>query len=350
MKRPRHQRIRPLFADTFERGHAETIAAMDNGGCDIPRQAPRRPLALRRVGVKRRAIPVRIKDPLGGRGTVELSCAVEASVELGSARRGIHVSRIGDVLARLSAKRHASLAEFAAKLAEALCLNHQSDRASVAVEGTLSYEEEISGVKEKLSLEHLDLFAHAVATKGRIVCSSGIAFNHITACPCVQETYRHSFFEDDSLGKIKLPLFTHTQRCQTRLTLVDVVPRPPLSVLLDAIDSVVVRSQNTLPREFELLNVYRAHVQPQFLEDTLRDLLYALYQVIGPNALEAGIRIESSSFESIHDFDLHGEIEFSVQELNRIFTPAVTKTNGAQHPGFVREVKKRAGKIPVTRP
>lgn len=349
MKRPRHQRTRPVFAQIFERDQAETIAAMDEGGCDIPQQAPQTPLALRRVGVKRRAIPVQVKDPFGGRGTVELSCAVDATLELGPARRGIHVSRIGDALARLSAKRHVSLLAYAAALAEALRRSHQSECASVAVEGTLSYEEKISGVKEKLSLEHVQLFASASRLADRIRPASGLEFNHITACPCVQETFRHSFSPGaSSAQKHKLPLFTHTQRCRTRLTILDAVT-PPLRTLLDAIDAVVVRSQNTLPREFELLNVYRAHARPQFLEDTLRDLLFAIYQTIGPLNTEATIRVESSSLESIHDFDLHGEIEFSVRELNLIFAPEATKKNGAEHPAFVRAIKRRAGKSPAKR-
>lgn len=259
--RLRHQRTRPVFAATFERDHLETIAAMDAGGHDIPRQSPRVPLALRRVGLKRGAIPVRIGNPFGGGGTVELLAKVETAFELGAARRGVHVSRIGDVLARCSGRKYKSLADYAATLAAGLSRSHDGAIARVSAEGTLTYEENVSGVKEKLSLEHLQLFAEA--RSDRASDASGLGFHHITACPCVQETFRHSFVAGRaSKRKETVPLLTHTQRCTTRLTISDAAHLPPLPALLNCIDGVVVRSQNTLPREFELLNVYRAHAEP----------------------------------------------------------------------------------------
>lgn len=327
-----------MFAATFERDHVETIGAMDRGGHDIPRQRPRTSLALPRVGLTRSAIPVRIKDPLGGRGAVELSARVSAGLGLAPTSRGIHVSRVGDVFARLSAQRHISLAAYAARLSKELSRSHEGASAWAEVDATLTYEEKISGVKEKLSLEHLQLFASA---RGGMPGQIGLGFHHITACPCVQETFRHSFARPHSARGSKMPLLTHTQRCETRLTISNARVFPSLRTLLNCIDAVVVRSQNTLPREFELLNVYRAHAEPQFLEDVLRDLMLALYREVRGDDPEVTIRIESKSMESIHDFDLSGEVEFSVAELDRVLGASEEKTNRAD---VWRTAKKPAGK------
>ncbi len=322
---PSHQRSRRSFAGTFERDHAETIAAMDSGGHDIPRQKPRIRLALRNVGIRRDSIPVNLIDPLGGSEVVQLPCKVDARVALGGERRGIHVSRIGDLLSQLSARSFVSLSEYSAELLRCLRTTQAAESATVAVEGVLTYFERVKGVKEKGSLEHLTLSGGASSSGEQTTSSSGIGFNHITACPCVQETYRHSFSSQErSLGKGKLQLITHTQRCQTRIALVNLERVPSLTELLAAIDAVVVRSQNTLPREFELLNVHRAHAEPQFLEDVLRDLLRAVYSVVRPISARGGIEISSISLESIHDFDLHGEIAFSIKELDRAFASSAS--------------------------
>ena len=326
MKLSAHQRSRRAFADTFERDHQQTILAMDQAGADIPNQPPKTALKLKRVGVKRSSIPVQIFDPLGGGQIVQLSCGVEASVSLEAQRRGIHVSRIGDLLAKLSGQVFPSLQEYASQLGELLRTGQKSHAAQVTVQGVFTYLEKVSGMKEKASLEHLELFAAAELDGDHPAFSSGIGFNHLTACPCVQETYRNSFLPDKprphSAGEEQhIPLLTHSQRCRTRVMISGVTETPPLPELLACIDAIVVRSQNTLPRDLELLNVFRAHAAAQFIEDALRDLLLGLYQVVRKRSAEGAISIQSISFESIHDFDLEAEIECSLRELDEIFGP-----------------------------
>lgn len=337
MELPRHQRAPRDFAKTFEKNDEQTIASMDRGGHDIPNQAPTTPLRLKSVGVKRHAIPVLLRDPFGGASTVQLSCSLVAHVDLEPQRRGIHVSRIGDLLARLSRQVFSSLPDYAAQLNELIRASQKSRAASVSVRGVLTYLENVSGVKEKSSLEHLELSAEARFMDNVLTTSSGVGFNHLTACPCVQETYRHSFGADDPSfeavrAQKQIPLITHTQRCLTLLLLSGRREGPTLPELLSCIDSVVVRSQNTLPREFELLSVYRAHAHPQFLEDVLRDLLLAVYRVLPAISRDGSILVRSSSMESIHDFDMEGEIEFTVRELDRIFASR-PEAGGALAPG-----------------
>ena len=109
---------------------------------------------------------------------------------------------------------------------------------------------------------------------------------------------------------------THTQRCHTRIAIAPCATPVPLAGLLATVDRVVVRCQNTLPRDLELLAVHRAHREPQFVEDVLRDLLAAVHQSIRDGHPDATIRIRATSFESIHDFDLDGEVVASVRELD----------------------------------
>lgn len=319
-----HQRSRRGFSETFARTAEQTITAMDRGGHDIPNQTPVTPLLVKRVGLKRSSIPVKLTDPFGGSEPIQLSCDVDVAVSLEGGRRGIHVSRIGDVLARLSGETYVSLQQYAGRLAETLKAAQQSENAHTHVQGVFTYLENVVGVKEKRSLEHLTLIADADLTPNGLSLGQGLGFSHITACPCVQETYRNSFGSDDqqflaSIADKRMPLLTHTQRCETKLFLRGLAEQVVLRDLVACIDAGVVRSQNTLPREFELLNVQQAHAKPQFLEDVLRDLLARAYRMVRKRNTEGTIRVVSSSMESIHDFDLGGEIEYSLGELDAIF-------------------------------
>ena len=153
--------------------------------------------------------------------------------------------------------------------------------------------------------------------------SASVGFHHMTACPCVQQTFKHSACDEQSalfaeITEREIPLLTHSQRCETVVTLGGGGEPIELAALLDAIDAVVVRSQNTLPRELELLAVHRAHAKPQFLEDVLRDLLRAIYEVVRQRDPTSTIKIEATSMESIHDFDISGSISYSIAELARL--------------------------------
>lgn len=294
---------------------------MDAAGDDVPDQPPQHPIALRRIGVERLAIPVTIVDPFDRRGSAQLSCSVGAFTGLDAGRRGIHVSRIGDVLARLSLERFASLPDYAAALCEQVAGVQESALGEVEVSGVLSYLEPLVGVKDKASIEHLELFAQARCSDGTLEVSSGLGFDHITACPCVQQTYKHSF--DGAQGLLRqvaehdLPLLTHSQRCQCWITIGGMPVPVALPDMLAAIDRVIVRCQNTLPRELELQTVHRAHRAPQFLEDALRGLLFAVYELVGREHPSATIHIRATSLESIHNFDLSGEVSGSIAELER---------------------------------
>jgi GTP cyclohydrolase-4 len=318
---PRHTRTDRDFHGTFGRSAEDTLASMDAAGDDVPNQSPRHRLAVARVGMTRSSIPLVVADPFGGPGTVHLSCTVDMHAGLASERRGIHVSRLGHVLAELAQQAHPSLQAYAVAVCERVVEAQACGSAEVAVSGVLSYVERGHGVSERESIEHLTLSAEARHRDGRTEAGHGIAFNHMTACPCVQQTYKHAVAgrPDGALAAddASRPLPTHSQRCQTRIAIGPCASPVPLDRLLAVVDGIIVRSRNTLPRDLELMAVHRAHREPQFVEDVLRDLLAAVHGLIASEHPDATIRIRATSLESIHDFDLDGEIVASVRELDR---------------------------------
>jgi GTP cyclohydrolase-4 len=318
---PQHTRPARDFQATFGRSAEDTLAGMKAAGDDVPDQPPVHALAVARVGLTRTSVPIVIANPFGTPGTVHVACNVDAHVGLPPDRRGIHVSRIGHVLAELADQPHASLHAYAISLCERVAEVQQCDTAEVAVSGVLSYVEHVGGASKRASIEHLTLSAEATRRDGRTEAGHGLGFNHITACPCVQQTYRHAGAGPDGEGIAALdarrPLATHTQRCHTRIAIGPCAAPVPLDALLAVVDRVVVRCRNTLPRDLELMAVHRAHDEPQFVEDVLRDLFAAVHGLIRDEHPDATIRIRATSQESIHDFDLDGEVVASVRELDR---------------------------------
>jgi len=317
-----HQRHLPEFQEVFERSAEETIASMNETGRDVASQPAKHPLSIRSMGVARTSIPVVITNPLGG-GLAHISCSVDLLVGLAAEKRGIHVSRMGDVLARLAGEQYDSLHHYASRLIELLRTTQHAETAHVRVQGQLPYLEAIEGVKSKSSLESLGLSIEAEFANGQTQFTQGVIFSHITACPCVQQTYRQSHDDESSsfvneLELRQMPLMTHSQRCRTHVKLRGLAGPMNLLELLDSIDRVAVRCQNTMPREFELLTVFLAHARPQFLEDVLRDLSADLAKTLPDESDSARIVIDSISMESIHDFDLHGQIDTSLAEVRAI--------------------------------
>ena len=83
----------------------------------------------------------------------------------------------------------------------------------------------------------------------------------------------------------------------------------PVHELLRAMDRVIFRTCNTLPRDLELALVYRAHREPQFVEDAARSLAAACRQLRPSSGPDDRIRIESRSLESIHGHDIVVELD-----------------------------------------
>ena len=104
---PQHSRPARDFQATFGRSAEDALAGMSEAGDDVPDQAPIHPQALARVGLTRTSVPIVIADPFGTPATVQLACTVDAHVELPPDKRGIHVSRIGHVLAELAGQPQA---------------------------------------------------------------------------------------------------------------------------------------------------------------------------------------------------------------------------------------------------
>jgi GTP cyclohydrolase-4 len=308
--------VRPgeKFSDVFGSSGREVIAAMDEAGDDIAHQKPEHRLTLASAGVTRTQVPVSIADPLESSLQTLVYCDVVALTEVPAHKRGIHMSRMSDCIARLSGGSFRSLQEYASALAEKIRHGQYGGPTTINVSCSYSYLEQIPGRtpdKDKISLENIGLRAGSRQTRGEDRQTAGITLTNITACPCVQQTLKHATLEDARL----LPTLTHSQRCETSFSVEDITGLLPVKELLESLDSVLVRTRNTLPREYEALLVYNAHRSPQFMEDVVRQAMMGGYNVLKDLFPESRLRVSSRCMESIHAFDITCELEFSIRDL-----------------------------------
>jgi len=306
-----HKRNRPPFETTFGHSAGEVVAAMDAAAADVANQHPRRPLKLTTVGIEPVDIPVTVEDPLDRQLRHQLRCNIRISVSLDAFRRGIHVSRMCNDLAFTASEAvHHDLLAFTEDTARRIAKAQGAESCLVEARGVYTFMEPVDGwspEKNKVSIEALPLIAEThIGARGKSL-HVGFQFCHMTACPCVQgmvDTLRRL----NGVGAADMPPLTHSQRCKTTVMLRQVKRYPELASVLDVFDRCAIRTQNTLPREYELALVHDAHVAASFLEDVVRECGYQFHASFGPLFEPSGaVSVSSVSEESIHSFDLHAE-------------------------------------------
>lgn len=316
-KLPRRTRTIAPFAETFGVEAAGVLDAMSRADDDPANQAPPVAVDIDAVGVVRHHVPVRIAHPLDPTCRATVQCTVDMGTALPSSHRGIHVSRLGDALARACAVAYVDLTEFAEQLCRAISERQYGGPTRVEVQGHASWLEDVGGLKDKISLEQLDIYAACHQEGDRTRRTAGIGFSHITACPCVQQTLKHTLVGRGLVPQTDAPHLTHSQRtCTTiRVTVDDPTVAVPVATLLAVADETVILTLGTLPRDQELQVVHRAHTEPQFLEDVLRLLARGVARGLEGLPDDARIRIASQSIESIHPYDLVGRIDCAAGDL-----------------------------------
>lgn len=308
---PRYTRPVQAFDDLFGVPAAGVLVSMDAAGDDVPGQAAAHALALDGVGVRRRDLVVALEDPFGGPEIVNAVCTIRIAATVPATRRGIHLSRIGQSVAETVPGPYRDLIHYARTVAQTVA-RCQYGGATVTVHGRIPYLEQVqadgSG-RPKVSLEHLEALARHTIRPGGGIDDLGLRVMHLVACPCVQATYRHATglrtgSPDRAVPDAGIPAITHSQRCITSIVVHGVREPRPVADMLAALDAVLFRTCNALPRDAELALVYRAHRTPQFIEDAIRAAAVRVAELWPSRASFGRIAGRSRSLESIHGHDI----------------------------------------------
>lgn len=300
---------------------------------DLQASTPEVRIGLSRAGVRgvNKAIRLR-RGPHEKLVFAEISC----SVDLDPDQRGVHMSRFPELFEQavdeLVIGEALLVEELAEHIARAVVGRQQALRAEVEVTARYPLEREtpVTGMRTQEMVSLIGIAAASATGSRRVV---GVEATGINACPCAQGLVRNAAserlleagFGDGDVGRILelVPLATHNQRGRGTLYV-----GTQQAINAEDLVEIVERSMSSpiyelLKRPDELFVVEHAHLQPRFVEDSVRVALKAAldrYPELDPGDF---LHSRQVNLETIHTHDVLAERYGTVAELRGELEDAV---------------------------
>ncbi|HEY7732773.1 MAG TPA: GTP cyclohydrolase MptA [Gaiellaceae bacterium] len=319
------------------------MSDVPDGAIDTQAAAPPVELALSRAGVTGVQKAIRIRR---GNDETVMAAEIDCTVDLDRGQKGVHMSRFPELFDEAIDEvvlGEALLVEVLAEhIARHIVGRQEALRAEVriAARWPIRRRTPVTGLHTQ---EMVSLLGIAAATPRGVRRVVGVEATGINACPCAQGLVRGraaerladaGFGEGDVERILELvPLATHNQRGRGTLYV-------GTDAELDAEDlvGVVERSMSApvyelLKRPDELFVVEHAHLQPRFVEDSVRLSLKGVLDAC-PELDEGDfVLARQLNLETIHDHDVVAERWGTVGELRgelETGTPAARQTTLAE--------------------
>jgi GTP cyclohydrolase I/GTP cyclohydrolase-4 len=301
---------------------------------DAQAEAPATRVSLSRVGVTgvEKVIRVCAGQGVDGNGAAAAQnleagtyhAELECFVDLNPEQAGVHMSRFEEVVNEAidEVVLHESLrAEgLAAHIAERVRERQGGQRSEVRI--SARYPETkpapVSGIPTQ---EIYTLFGTAVASEWGTRTLTGVEAQGMTACPCAQglvedgarEKLAEHGYTPDQIDEIvtTVPLATHNQRGIGRLYIgrpeesgVDIDARDLLSIVEGSMSSEIYE---LMKRSDERAVVEKAHANPRFVEDCVREMIRRVIDAYPGLAENAFVQARQENLETIHRHNVVAE-------------------------------------------
>jgi GTP cyclohydrolase IV len=293
---------------------------------DLQASSPDVRLALSRAGVQgvQKAIRLRHRD-------VEklVAATVECTVDLDPAKKGVHMSRFPELFEEAIDEvviGEALLVEGLAEHIASHVLARQSAlRAEVRIVARYPVERR-TPVTGLATQEMVSLIGIAAASHRGVRRAVGVEATGINACPCAQGLVRgraserllDAGFDDADVERILelVPLATHNQRGVGTL-MVGTAEQLNAETLIDIVEhSMSSPVYELLKRPDELFVVEHAHLQPRFVEDSVRVALNDALERYGSRLADDDFLLSRQvNLETIHTHDVLAERYGTAGEL-----------------------------------
>jgi GTP cyclohydrolase I/GTP cyclohydrolase-4 len=292
---------------------------------DLQSSVPEVQLGLSRAGVRGVSKAIRLR-----RGPHEklVSAEISCSVDLDPAQRGVHMSRFPELFEQaideLVIGEALLVEELAEHIARTVVGRQRALRAEVEVTARYPIQRE-TPVTRMRTQEMVSLIGIAGASAERTRRVVGVEATGINACPCAQGLVRgkaaerllEAGFQELDVERILelVPLATHNQRGRGTLY-VGTEQTVNAEDLVDIVEgSMSSPVYELLKRPDELFVVEHAHLQPRFVEDSVRVALKETLEAY-PD-LDEGDFVHSRqvNLETIHTHDVVAERYGTVGEL-----------------------------------
>ena len=292
---------------------------------DLQASPPDVRLALSRAGVRGVSKAIRLRH----RDVEKLVAAeIDCTVDLEPAQKGVHMSRFPELFEEAIEEVVIGEALLVEDLAEHIAAHIVERQAALRAEVRIVARyplERRTPVTRLATQEMVSLIGQAAATTRGVRRLVGVEATGINACPCAQGLVRgraserllEAGFDGDDVQRILelVPLATHNQRGVGTL-LVGTAERLNAETLVEIVEaSMSSPIYELLKRPDELFVVEHAHLQPRFVEDSVRLALRDALARYTRLADDDFVFSRQVNLETIHTHDVLAERYGTVGEL-----------------------------------
>jgi GTP cyclohydrolase I/GTP cyclohydrolase-4 len=300
--------------------------ALSPDGVDVQASRPATRVSLSRVGVTGVEKVLSIGDD--GHFHAEMACFVD----LGPEQAGVHMSRfeenVSEAIQDVVATQSLRAEQLAAKIAELVREKQGGIRAEVTVKAR--YPETMPAPESGIPTQEIyTLLGRAVASAGATRTVTGVEAQGMTACPCAQEMVADlardrlgkAGYTDDQISEIVdlVPIATHNQRGIGTLYIgcvegsaEDIDAGDLLRLVESSMSSEIYE---LMKRPDELAVVAKAHSQPRFVEDCVREMLRRVLETYPGLSEGAFVMARQENLETIHRHNVVAERYGTVADL-----------------------------------
>jgi len=292
---------------------------------DLQASTPEVAIGLSRAGVTGVQKAVRI-----GRGRREklIAATIDCTVDLDPSQKGVHMSRFPELFEEAIegvVEDEAFLVEdLAEHVARRIVERQGSLLAEVRIHARYPYERR-TPVTNLSTQEMVSLIGIAAASQHGVRRVVGVEAVGINACPCAQGLVRgraserllDAGFDPGDVDRILelVPLATHNQRGQGTLY-VGSASRVNAERLVELVEaSMSSPIYELLKRPDELFVVEHAHLQPRFVEDSVRVALKSVVEELPDLDDDDFVLARQLNFETIHAHEVVAERYGTMGEL-----------------------------------
>ena len=292
-------------------------------GQDLQASEPAVRLSLSRAGVTGVSKAIRVRHE--GRETV-MAAEIECTVDLARTQKGVHMSRFPELFEEAIDAVVGAEALHVETLAEHIARHIVERQSALRAEARITAKwpvrrrTPVSGLQTQEMVSLVGIAAATASTVRRVV---GVEAHGINACPCAQglvreraaERLAEAGYEDVDRILELVPLATHNQRGLGTL-LVGTERQLDANDLVAIVEgSMSAPVYELLKRPDELFVVEHAHLQPRFVEDSVRLSLKGALDTLAGLGDDDFLFARQVNFETIHTHDVLAEREGTVAEL-----------------------------------
>jgi GTP cyclohydrolase I/GTP cyclohydrolase-4 len=296
---------------------------------DVQASLPATQVSLSRVGVTGVEKVIRVKS----NGSENLFYAgFECFVDLNPRQAGVHMSRfeeiVGEAIDEVVLGEAFKAEVLAAHVAQKVRERQGGQRAEVSV--TARYPETTSTPESGISTQEIYvLYGTAVASENGTRTLTGVEAQGMTACPCAQEMVAglarerlaaEGFDPDDVERVVELvPIATHNQRGIGALHVgcpeggPSWIEAPELLRIVES--SMSSEIYELMKRPDEMSVVVKAHEQPRFVEDCVREMVRQVVEDYPDLPDDAFVMARQENLETIHRHNVVAERYGTLSEL-----------------------------------